>query len=131
MHHRRRSRRRDKRTMLPCGCCEDIRGGKGLPQINENEVCMGKAKKAKPKPKKDKCPVNRVHEWYKEVITEESWVPVHHWWYGYQPGKKEKVEHTYNVRTCIHCWKVVKTRYYEPYRYSNRKLVLPKRPVKF
>lgn len=72
MHHRRRSRRRDKRTMLSCGCCEDIRSGRGLPRIDEPEVCMGKAKKRKPRPKKSRCSKGGAHEWYREWIEEKD-----------------------------------------------------------
>jgi hypothetical protein len=127
MHHRRRSRRRDKRTMLPCGCCEDIRGGRAAPQIDENEVCMGKAKAKKSRPKKkDKCLVNRKHEWYVETVVEQyrsPWTNILREWTS-----------TYRVSTCIHCWRVKKKLVREPFGANSwrlRKRPIPKRPVKF
>jgi hypothetical protein len=125
MHHRRRSRRRDKRNVFPCGCCWDYNERKNRgPQIDEDEVCMGKAKSKKPRPKKDKCPVNRVHEWYRETVIEEYWV---RWT---RPGRKMEAE--FEVKTCIHCWKAIKKRIYMPYvsEWRLRKRPIPKRPVK-
>lgn len=122
MHHRRRSRRRDKRIMAPCGCCEVFGpASKHGPQIDESEICMGKDKKVKPKPKKERCPVNRTHEWYKEEVTE---MYEYTWW------DLPAQERVYDKRTCIHCWKVIKKPRYPRYVSEWRKLKLPKRPVK-
>jgi hypothetical protein len=77
-------------------------------------------------PKKEKCPVNRVHEWYKEESTHE---------FTYVLWNDKTLTWTENVveYTCIHCWKIKLHRYssrYHNYR-SDRKRSLPKRSVQF
>jgi hypothetical protein len=125
-HHKRRSRRKDKRDLYPCGCCiKPEKGDKGSPQISENEVCNGFPRKKKDRPKKDKCPAAKAHEWYKEAVTKEDY------WRG---------EYTFERWTCIHCWKEKipntrgdiwrrRRRRYSNARYRSYKLQLPKREV--
>lgn len=116
-HHKRRSRRRDKLSYFPCGCC--VKFDRVPPEIEEDEICMGKAKKAKPRPKKDKCLLNNgKHEWYVENIVET---------YRFFTGATYSVE--YKVSTCIHCFKAKKKHVRRPTRRTQKK-VLPKRPVK-
>lgn len=63
----------------------------------------GKTTKKKVRKPKEKCPVNRTHEWYVEDIfsTEVSFYPL------FADFVTKKVERTYLKRkaTCIHCWK--------------------------
>src|SRR3982751_446596 len=92
MHHKRRSRRSDSKYICCTYCTPDPMRKAPV----DSEVCMGKVKAKKPRPKKDKCPVNRVHEWYVEEETE-----IYYGWYT----DKEYVRR-YKVFTCIHCWKV-------------------------
>lgn len=123
MHYKRRSRRLDKTRWAACGCCEIITKNKQEPV--ENEICNGKAKKTKPRPKKDRCPVKGTHEWYIERVQDTHI-------YRLQGARLHAWTDTYDKKTCIHCWKEVKKRIYEPYRgYRDRPKVLPKRPVKF
>ena len=98
MHHKRRSRRRDKRTMAPCGCCTvwDGRGNTRQAPV-EDGPCTGKPRKKKPTPKKDKCPINRTHEWYKEWETKTE--SVHFFSRTYTVTRRT------HKATCIHCWK--------------------------
>ena len=92
--------------------------------------CNGKRHgKKKQRKAKDKCPVNRVHEWYKEDVTVLEWVYPYDW----QNRRPYQVENKYHIETCIHCWKEKKQRVYEHKHWwsSRYKLVLPKRPVRF
>jgi hypothetical protein len=122
MHHKRRSRRQDKRNMLACGCCEDIRGGK-IPV--EDGPCTGRVTPKKPTPKKEKCPVNGTHEWYRETTVRvvDKFTNLNgywnceecrrirkdgHWWCSRGCDKHTydyKVEVTTRTATCIHCFK--------------------------
>jgi hypothetical protein len=97
MHHKRRSRRRDKRNVFPCGCCWDYNSAPDRKAPVEDGPCNGKPRKKKPRPKKERCPVNRTHEWYKEVVV--TTVPYYHYFLSYRSYTK-----TERVRTCIHCW---------------------------
>ncbi len=121
MNYKRRSRSLDKRRWAACGCCEIITPGK---EPIEDGSCMGKASKKKPRPKKDKCPVNRVHEWYKEDVIETR-----RYIHPFYKHLKSYDLH-YHQKTCIHCWKVVRKSIRQPYSWRRNKLVLPKRPVK-
>lgn len=87
-------------------------------------VCNGpKHSKKKRPPKKEKCHVNRVHEWYKETLEERDfWTPHvrcdeclrlgRKGFYGpYVYGCRIHGEREYynihtHIATCIHCWKV-------------------------
>lgn len=125
MHHKRRSRRNDKTPMLSCGCCVDTRAKQVGPI--EDGPCTGKAKKKKPTPKKDKCPVNRTHEWYKEWVE----VPLYNY-YDFCDrifGRKRRVFQA----TCIHCWKTkeLKSERKPPAWRTSKVKVLPKREVRF
>lgn len=143
MHYKRRSRRRDKRTLLPCGCCEDIRGGKGAPQIEENEVCTGKSYGKRGRKPKERCPTNGTHEWYREWVNHGgvdiksrpgyhkcpdcTYAPYQRWVFdrtinvwGWNYCAAHRIERRYvdreRVDTCIHCWterKVKGQRIYE------------------
>lgn len=129
MHHRRRSRRRDKRHMLSCGCCESFNRDTDHPDIDDNEICNGRPKRKKPRPKKDKCPVNGTHEWYKEPFVEDcsfSYSFTHD--YKLVRWSEEGI-----LSTCIHCWrtKFKRQRTVWDNTYRNRKRTPPKRPVKF
>lgn len=95
-----------------------------------NGKSHGKKKVRKPK---EKCPVNRVYEWYKEEIPNPDR-------YSYFHEKWFPDEGTYTLWTCIHCWKEHKPgrkfrgwrrRFGSSASYRTAKLVLPKRPVKF
>lgn len=59
-----------------------------------DEVGRHKKSSKKAAPKKDKCPCNDKHEWYKEWVVEDETFLLYSW----------------EVRryrwTCIHCWKV-------------------------
>lgn len=73
------------------------------PPISDNAVMGGPRPKKPRRKKKERCPVNRVHEWYIETaITTEHF---RHWW-----RTDEWITHTMEVqtRTCIQCWKVQK-----------------------
>lgn len=126
MHYKRRSRRSTKRRLAACGCCEIINPDK-LPI--EDGPCTGKVKRKKPRKPKEKCPVNRTHEWYKEWVTVEE----AYWSYALK-GYKLLRREVYKA-TCIHCWKEKELkRKYPPsdWRIQYRKsFVLPKRPLKF
>lgn len=112
-HYKRRSMRRDKTKMLPCGCCRDISEDRQEPI--EDGSCMGKKRSKRKTPKKDRCPVNRVHVWRTQIVEKT--------WYG-SVTRKDK------LFTCVHCGKQ-KSRYIPgPSSYRNRKKVLPKREVK-
>lgn len=113
MHYKRRSRRRDKRSMLPCGCCEDIRGGKALPRIDESEICNGKVKKkSTPSKESSRCLPGFHHEWYKETIEDTEYYlycKVHggrFCWRRIEPCDYERVYYKTLVvkKTCINCW---------------------------
>lgn len=115
MHHKRRSRRRDKRTMLPCGCCEGFRGGRNAPRPDESEVCNGKKLSRRTRPKKEKCPVNGTHEWYKEWVYGEDYrfECVTHTYYSCAWNRKPDCDFKRKywkwrkrTATCIHCWEV-------------------------
>lgn len=116
MHYKRRSRRRDHRHMAACGCCEIITANK-FPI--EDGPCTGNPKPKKPKPAKDRCSVNRTHEWYVEDFEKTT--------YGYFGTTR-----TYHYRrsTCIHCWKVKDKPVRQPYRWRSGPLRIPKRTVK-
>jgi hypothetical protein len=103
--------------MLSCGCCEARLLDK---EPIEDGPCTGKAKKAKAKPTKSRCPVNRTHEWYRERITK-----IYPVFWG--SGSYDRV---YEVSTCIHCWETKERLVREPWA-STATLVLPKREVKF
>ena len=85
-------------AMASCGCCW-LRSADSSPQINESEICMGKGKRKKPRPKKEKCPVNGTHEWYKEHTTVE-----YNWSFGPRRRLYKWSEDAVEW-TCIHCWK--------------------------
>jgi hypothetical protein len=92
--------------------------------------CNGKAHgKKKARKTKDKCPVNRVHEWYTEWSIKD---------YEYRLWNDKVIRWTERVqeKTCIHCWKaklirVREDRYGWRYARNVRKPTYPKRPVKF
>ena len=152
-NYKRRSRRRDKRTMLPCGCCEDIRGGSKLPV--EDGSCMGKKRAAKPRKPKEKCPVNGTHEWYTESETHHGYTDYGkpgywrcddcHWEergfytskFIYCPAHLIRRPYTEvtKIKTCIHCWTEKKKYPVRTYDDGKRRylknLVLKKRPLKF
>jgi hypothetical protein len=89
----------------------------------------GKVRSKRERKPKEKCPVNRVHEWYREEVEQETW---HYPFWGER--KPYTTLDRYKVKTCIHCWKEVKTKIWVrgSYRASFRgRLVIPKRPVKF
>jgi hypothetical protein len=66
MNYKRRSRRRDKRNMAKCGCCEIITPGK---EPIEDGVCNGKSRSKRVTPKKTKCSAGGSHEWVHESDT--------------------------------------------------------------
>lgn len=128
MHYRRTSKSPSEK-MAPCGCCA-LRSAGNEPQIDESEICNGYSrKKKKPRPKKEKCPVNGTHEWYKEWTTEE-------YTFGFNRNYK-LIRWSEDVLqfTCIHCWKVktkrVRASWSGTDSWRNRKRTLPKRPVQF
>ena len=115
MHYKRRSRRNPKTKMLSCGCCEARWADK---EPIEDGPCTGKVRSKRQATTKAKCPVNGTHEWYREVIRRSDY-------FG---------SHEARVSTCIHCWEVKEVRLpgVDWWRVSDRrKLVLPKREVKF
>lgn len=122
MNYKRKSRRRDKRVLLRCGCCEDI-SRKTRAAVVESEICNGKSNKKKRNRKpKERCLPGMRHEWYKEWV-EEPW----HW--SIEP-RKIRV----HKKTCINCWIVKRIDTEYPWRQSwrkSKKKVLPKRPVQF
>jgi hypothetical protein len=130
MHYKRRSRRRGDYDWYETQRYYE----KQAPA--PTEVCNGKSRAKHKRPKKDKCPRNRVHEWYKETVTESG----RYWWpYAAEPGMRV-ISRTYEKWTCIHCWKekVKKPRHRTPRRRWGGGHVakrygyyLPKRPVQF
>jgi hypothetical protein len=146
MHYKRRSRSKDSNYDIDWDSTSRERK---LPV--EDGPSNGKIRSKRTKPKKDKCPVNGTHEWYKE------WVEWEHYYYTGLPGwrdcdtcswdrwryfycAKHRERHDYTIRehraTCIHCWvtKVLKRDSGRFERYSwrrNRRLKLKKRTVKF
>lgn len=144
MHYKRRSRRKDRTTYAACGCCKIISPGKAEPV--ESEICNGKSRSKRVRPKKERCAVNGTHEWYKEWVEETDWyVPFRSCdecgaWYCALHGERIYYKRRSYEATCIHCWKVkiLKT---ESDRFSSRKpgyslygygkLYLPRRKVKF
>lgn len=128
MHHKRRSRRRDKRTMLPCGCCEDIRSGKAIPRIDESEICNGKSRsKKKPRSPKERCPVNRTHEWYYEWVIQTT--PLY--WSRWTWMSTREYKYRIKKATCIHCWKEKRLKVHDETGnwWRSRPKALPKRKV--
>lgn len=123
MHHKRRSRRADSKHNIGwrATCSE-----RKLPI--EDGPCNGGPHSKRRKPPKDKCPANRVHEWYKENVELEEWA--YRYWWERDYARPYKVKRLYHIETCIHCWKEKKTRVYSRWEYRHRKLVLPKRKVK-
>lgn len=95
MHHKRRSRRRDKASYYPCGCC--VRPERDVAPV-ESEICNGKSRGKKARPKKEKCPVNGTHEWYKERVKEVTPSFV---WFGRKTSERT---YYFDKKTCIHCW---------------------------
>ena len=80
---------------------------------------------------KEKCPVNRTHEWYVEDIftTDVSYYPL------FADIVTKKVERTYLKRkaTCIHCWKEKlirrpRRRYWRPVRTKVTEIAPRQRP---
>lgn len=113
-HYKRRSMRRNKTKMLPCGCCRDISEDRQEPI--DDGPCTGKKRSKRKTPKKDRCPVNRTHVWRTQIVEKP--------WYGSTTRKDE-------LKTCVHCGKQ-KSRWLPTslgYRSSVKK-VLPKREVK-
>lgn len=148
-NYKRRSRSRDKRTLLPCGCCEDIRGGSKLPI--EDGPCTGKKMGKQTRKPKEKCPVNGTHEWYteSETIRKHQDTGKSGYWkcdncdfWSWQ--RRLCVEHlirrfyteTVTTKTCIHCW-TTKVKKSQPQwedgkgKYPSRNLRLKKRPLSF
>jgi hypothetical protein len=72
------------------------------PPIPDGAVTGGPRAKKPRRKKKERCPVNRVHEWYIEIeiVTEEF----RHWWTNEWRTSKAEVQ----TRTCIQCWKIQK-----------------------
>jgi len=128
MHHKRRSRRRDKRVMAPCGCCEVFASPARRPPV-ESEICNGKSRSKRKRPKKERCPVNGKHEWYYEWITQTTPLYVYYRDWNWTPRR----EYNYRIKkaTCIHCWtqKRVKTRDENAHPWRSRPRKLPKRKV--
>lgn len=127
-HHKRRSRRRDKLSYYPCGCC--VREERRSPDLDDSEICNGKPRSKRKRPKKDKCPVNRTHEWYREEKIETQ--PLFRWGVEYAWLPRGTVTRRYKVKTCIHCFVEKKTLVREPWDsdWRKRKKIIPKRPVK-
>lgn len=59
-----------------------------------DEVGKYKSVSKKTSPKKDKCPCNDRHEWYKEQVT------------TVEPFLYSLLKVNVHIWTCIHCWKV-------------------------
>jgi hypothetical protein len=114
--------------------------------------CNGKRHSKRKRPKKERCPVNGTHEWYREwIVREDFYVPYHRceicadrWnlvnWGCWSHGERHHYTERIYLATCIHCWKEKKLksesdRYRRRIpgysRWGGRKLVLPKRAVKF
>lgn len=146
MHYKRRSRRRDKAHYAPCGCCVDNHAGQKAPI--ESEICNGKSRSKRVRPKKERCPANGTHEWYKEWVEETDWhIPYQNRscdecgaWFCAIHGERIYFKRRNHQATCIHCWtvKILKTesdrrpsRRPGYSRYGFGKLYLPKRRVKF
>lgn len=159
MHHKRKrttrrevkrydhkSARAKERTALDGGHPGQARGMSWSNTIPQppiiDEVGLHKGKKKKQRPAKERCPVNRTHEWYREWQTIEK---VHvsgrpgywncqdcrklrqsgpYWFENFCPEHIVQTRYEVHARTdtCIHCWKVkvIKT---EPslWRLSKRK----------
>ncbi len=105
-----------------------------------DEVGLHKSKKKKASPKKEKCPVNGTHEWYREWTTiQRVYISASHGYWTCQDCRKVMNETTWNDRrycpahmvktpyeihtcldTCIHCWKERLPKrhneWYRPYR---------------
>jgi hypothetical protein len=108
MHHKRRSRRKDKLRYWPCGCCVD-RTFNGKEPI-EDGPCTGKLKKKRKHPPKPGCPSNpngSHHQYLKdtEIVIED---------YGWPISRHHKYERKYKL--CVWCGKEVrlKSRYLGP-----------------
>jgi len=69
---------------------------------------MGRVKTKRQRPKKERCPVNRTHEWYRENLIKISFE-----WHWFKRDRKTRentyrqyeITRHYKKRTCIHCWK--------------------------
>ena len=116
-----------------------------------DEVGPHKKSKKKGAPKKEKCPVNGTHEWYREWTTVKE---VHvsakrgYWdcqdcrkamrestWYErrYCPAHEVRTPYEYEtcLDTCIHCWKERKPKRHKsswhiPYRISRQTVAKPR-----
>lgn len=95
---------------------------------------QGKVRSKKKRPKKEKCPINRVHEWYRETVWKDEPKYAYDSLYDlrtWQVIGTKKVE--YKVKTCIHCWKKEEKKIYDrkPWWRGHYKVTLPKRPVRY
>jgi len=104
--------------MAPCGCCP-IATPEKAPPVDDDAPSNGKRRSKRKRVQKERCAINRVHEWYTETISETSE------WNGVT------FTDTYRVRTCIHCWKVKKKWLPRRLWREGRNRVLPKREVQF
>lgn len=66
MHHKRRSRRRDKRVMAACGCCTMYDNSTGRKVPIEDGPCTDKARSKRTTPSKERCASGGSHEWVHE-----------------------------------------------------------------
>jgi hypothetical protein len=70
----------------------------------------GKARaKIKQRKPKDRCSVNRTHEWYKEEVVETHRYDMPgfvRWNAMHTEAQRVTRVRTYRIATCIHCWKV-------------------------
>lgn len=124
-----KSARAKEKTALDGGHPGQARGmhwSNSLPQPPIiDEVGLHKSRKKKASPKKEKCPVNGTHEWYREWTTVKK---IHvsakrgYWdcqdcrkamnegfWYDRHYCLVHEVRTPYEIHTCldtcIHCWK--------------------------